>query len=60
MTDNQDGKTPKEPVKRDTFCVRFRGDEKQRLQTYAKENSVSLNKLIREAVLERCLIEPSR
>ena len=60
MTDNQDGNAPKEPVKRDTFCVRFRGDEKQRLQAYAKENSVSLNKLIREAVLERCLIEPSR
>jgi len=62
MTDVNDGDSPKDKAVRTTFCVRFHGDEKERAQAYVKEHGggKTLTQFIRELVLEKCSIEPSR
>lgn len=60
MSNTTDGDMPKEKVSRETFCVRFNGDEKTRLSQVAKDAGKSLNNFVREAALEKAGIQPSR
>jgi len=61
MTDDTTGNaTPREKVVRTTFCVRFNGDEKERVMAFAKAEGKSANQFIRTLVLEKCSLNPSR